>query len=118
MRITILAAALLLVLPFQAMAQNTGIMTLLSACQRGNMSTCQAIQPIIGNACRQGQQQACTLQISIVGRRLNGGSAEAVTARALHRRCFSGDALACRRIQDGPKPDTADRRLDLPGMSR
>jgi hypothetical protein len=118
MRMMIIAAAALLALPVQAMAQNSGIMVLLNACQRGNMSACQAIQPIIGNACRQGQQQACSLQKSILARRLNSGSAEAVNERALHQRCFSGDALACKRLQEGPKRDAGDKLLDLPGMSR
>lgn len=118
MRLTILAAVALLSLPIEAMAQNSGVMLLLNACQRGNMSACQAIQPIIGNACRQGQQQACSLQRSILARRQNGGSAEAVNERALHQRCFSGDALACKRLQEGPKRDAKENGLDLPGMSR
>jgi hypothetical protein len=118
MRTLIIAAAALLALPAQAMAQNSGLDMLLNACQRGNMSACQAIQPIIGNACRQGQQQACNLQRSIIATRQNSASAAATNERALHQRCFSGDALACKRLEEGPKRDTSDKVLDLPGISR
>jgi hypothetical protein len=118
MRTMILTAVALLAFSTQSMAQNSGIMVLLNACQRGNMSACQAIQPIIGNACRQGQQQACGLQKSILASRQNSASAAAVNERAMYQRCFSGDAQACKRLREGPKRDTSDKVLDLPGMSR
>ena len=115
----LIAVSFFAALPDRATAQSIGVSALLNACQRGNMSACNAIAPLIGNACRQGQQQACALQRSIRSNRLNGHSAEAMNARTLHRRCFSGDAAACKRLQEGPQHDTTvERRPDLPGLSR
>ena len=101
------------------MAQTNGLSALESACRRGNMPACNAVAPLVGNACRQGNQQACAFDRSIRATRQNGGSPEAVNARVLHQRCFSGDAAACKRLEEGPKRGTrAEDRLDLPGQSR
>ena len=105
--------------PGPAAAQGSGVPLLLMACQRGSMPACNAALPIIGNACRRGQQQACGLHAAIRARRQNGHSADAIDNRALHRRCFSGDASACERLRDGPRRDgKAEQPLDIPGLSR
>lgn len=116
----LVAAAFLLSAPDRAVAQSGSIPLLLSACQRGNMAACNAVSPLVGNACRQGDQRACRLQNSIRADRQNGRSAEAVNTRALHQRCFSGDALACKRLQEGPPQGDAKagNQPDLPGMNR
>ena len=101
------------------MAQSSTVSLLVLACQRGNMSACNAALPIVGNACQRGQQQACSLHNVIRVRRQNGVSAQAINDTLLQQRCFSGDAAVCKRLQDGPQRDSkAEQSLNLPGLSR
>ena len=115
----LIAVSFFSTLPDPAAAQSGGVSLLLMACQRGNMSACNAALPIIGNACQTGQQQACGLHNAIRTRRQNGHSAEATNDRMLHQRCFSGDASACKRLQDGPQREgKVEQQLDVPGLRR
>ncbi|TDG29486.1 hypothetical protein [Paracraurococcus ruber] len=115
----LIAVSIASALPVQASAQGSSVSLLLLACQRGNASACNAALPIFGNACQRGQQQACGLHNAIRARRQNGRTAEANDDRALHQRCFSGDAGACKRLQEGPqRENNSGRQFDIPGLSR
>ncbi|MDO9712746.1 hypothetical protein [Paracraurococcus lichenis] len=113
----LIAVSFVSALPAWAQAQTGSVSLLVLSCERGNMSACNAVLPLIGNACQRGQQQACSLHKAIRVRRQSGHAAEAVSDRTLHQRCFSGDAAACKRLQDGPQRDgKAEQLLDIPGL--